>query len=212
MIKQKNKMRKIQLVFISLCLIFGSITSQVKKTTKPIQITKEQKVKQLMYKYMSENLGDYKSYEPISFSQLDTLRQPINEDVVYNKLKKEKNEIIDKFLESANLVIGIYSKENNNVKLKDYSQLEILISMLESGRIDNLEVLKILKEYRTRNVTPKIKELEIYESNYIGKPIGFKFTHKYRAKNKFGGIEINDYVYSCDFSITTIVQLKENTI
>ena len=59
-------------------------------------------------------------------------------------------------------------------------------------------------------LTPAIDDAKQYKDSYIGKPIGLKTTHKYRAKNKFGGYEIYEYIFGFDKNISTIIIVEDN--
>ena len=57
------------LIILLAFFVCTNINAQVKKT-----VSKQQKAELLIERFMKENLNDFKSYEPIGYSKIDTLK------------------------------------------------------------------------------------------------------------------------------------------
>ena len=58
------------LIILLAFFVCTNINAQVKKT-----VSKQQKAELLIERFMKENLNDFKSYEPIGYSKIDTLKR-----------------------------------------------------------------------------------------------------------------------------------------
>lgn len=89
-----------------------NINAQVKKT-----VSKQQKAELLIERFMKENLNDFKSYEPIGYSKIDTLKSefPCTELGIVT-------------LSLANLALSYHEESSNEINFSSYStQRERLI-------------------------------------------------------------------------------------
>ena len=183
----------ITLVF--LCAMSSMLTGQT-RTVSTTKQTDESKMKQLINLYMNENLADFQSYDPISYSSLDSLLLPLELDSNF----KSKVALVDSLMK-------VYDEL--------YKETEDWIEILYKYKTDNwkedIQTAKNkLLDYFDNTLTPAIDDAKQYKDSYIGKPIGLKTTHKYRAKNKFGGYEIYEYIFGFDKNISTIIIVDDN--
>jgi len=171
------------LIIIVLILSVFSTQAISKKRTTPI-VTKEQKTKVLIKKYLFEHLNDFNSYEPVLYSQIDTLFSSIESDPIYKTKVLEAVKMKKECDETQKLIVDLapYSKDINNDK-------------------DILE--RIWKKYFDK-LQQNIKYVEFYKGN----PIGFKLNHKYRANNLVGAKTLSETVFGFNFLMTEIIYVK----
>ena len=120
------------LIILLAFFVCTNINAQVKKT-----VSKQQKAELLIERFMKENLNDFKSYEPIGYSKIDTLKSefPCTELGIVT-------------LSLANLALSYHEESSNEINFSSYStQRERLIPIAK----------EILGEYKKFTVSyPKI--------------------------------------------------------
>lgn len=143
----------------------------------------EDKAKTLINEYMKENLKDPSSYEPVSFSQLDSLFFPYIDTDEGSKLFKLGG------------MSGEYYKKASEFRHAEiYAKTRAEVDMLNDS----------IKYYEQKS-----KEFEeIFKENsknYEGEFIGWKLNHEYRAKNGFGALDLDRKDFYFDKELTKIV-------
>lgn len=112
------------LIILLAFFVCTNINAQVKKT-----VSKQQKAELLIERFMKENLNDFKSYEPIGYSKIDTLKSefPCTELGIVT-------------LSLANLALSYHEESSNEINFSSYStQRERLIPIAK----------EILGEYKS---------------------------------------------------------------
>lgn len=196
-------MKKYLIIILTLLTIVNNSFAQ-SETTR-VDMTK---VKELINEYMYNNLGDYESYSPISFTDPEDLISPIEKDTTYSRMLLDAYQSEKSTLRLVNEFVGHYIGRSD-----PYKDIETLIKTgTELMRSDYIETdaVKITIQ-GTKGIISKRKELQRYADNYKknGPVIGIKITHKYRAKNKFGGTEIFEYMFGFDSNLTKIIQVEQ---
>lgn len=174
------KKEKIILILISFIGIMSALGQQ------PAQTKQEVKAKELIRQYLFENLNDYKSYEPVLYSPIDTLYRPIEEDSTYQANSLEDVRLKREFEEVKDMILAAGHHYNGGMEGAKQS------------------VMKIWEE----SYKPKLLAHTLYIVAYKAEPIGLKMTHRYRAKNALGATIINEYVYGFDFGMTKITSVN----
>jgi len=106
------------LFILALFFVTFNIQAVAKKYPKPV-ISKEQKAKILIKKYLFEHLNDFNSYEPVLYSQIDTLFSSIDSDPIYKTKVLEAVKMKKECDETQKLIVDLapYSKD---IKIKTY--------------------------------------------------------------------------------------------
>ncbi len=118
-------MKKLLILLLAL-FVCVSTNAQVKKI-----VTKQQKAEMLIKKFMNQNLNDFKSYEPIEYSKIDTLKSLF----IHTELQTS-------LMNLANLAMAYYEKSDAELNLGNYqSQREKLIPIAR-------EIINTSKKYR----------------------------------------------------------------
>lgn len=152
----------------------------------------QQKAKRLIRQEFKETLNDYKSYEPVSYSELSPVYMPDSE--VRDLTPQEK-------LKSAQ------DDYNSWVKLvEEYKQEYGENSDRYKEGLKTLEYVKGLLDEAEKNAqaesSVKEKEKEI---------IGWTLTHKYRARVPAGGYKLFVNTFLFDENMTEVISVKDNT-
>jgi len=150
--------------------------------------TNEYKAKKTIEKYLSERLHDWKSYESVSFGEIDSLFQMMPDDPFYKIAEYKKSEYIDlvnKSLDEFDLYKDIYS---------DYSFRKQGI-ILDEAKIYRDSALKY-----TAYVDSFMVEFEPYF-------IGWKVDHSYRANNAGGNKVIGHYRFHLDEKLENVIEV-----
>lgn len=159
-------MKKIILLF---CLFCASCTTPEKEAQKII--------KDELYSTMN----DFNSYEPISFSGLDSLFSTYEMDSAY--IKNEKLKI--KFKELSDFAeIRIKENRTDPEYMSKDGKSRIDMSIFVANIIYEKEWYKLMRDSILSNFKPKF--------------IGFKMLHKFREKNSIGATMINERVFYFD--------------
>ena len=141
----------------------------------------EKNAKKLIKDYLNKNLNDASSYEPVEFSKLDSTFSNFYFSSEGEKLTNQKE-----FAHNRAFELQIEDVLGNNTKIQDsikiYNQIEE-----ESEKL-----------YREK------------EKNYKGEFIGWKMTHKYRAKNGLGAKILGTSTFTFNKDITEIKNVTED--
>lgn len=174
---KKKNIILIIISFIGVMSVFGQ---------QPAQTKQEAKAKELIRQHLFENLNDYKSYEPVLYSAIDTLYRPIEEDSTYQANLLEDVRLKKEFEELRDMMLAVGDYYNGGMEGAKQS------------------VMKMWEE----SYKPKLLAHTLYIAAYKAEPIGLKITHRYRAKNALGATVINEYIYGFDFSMTEIISVS----
>ncbi len=187
-------MKRIVLLLIALLAMGSEINAQ----------TRFEKAKVAIRNYLRENLDDYKSYEPVRYSKLDSLFTSIEDDFSFNvefdrvhnctqRLKElgldlsvnESDERIDRMIASANSILAQIEAEPN----------KYVVGAATNFKLQKIE-LESLKRYNSY--------LKKAMDNFKPKFVGWKMKHKFRSKNTYGGTTLGEYLFEFDKNIKVI--------
>jgi hypothetical protein len=145
--------------------------------------TKESKAKKLINEELKMTLNDYKSYEPMKFGNLDTLYTSFYESPSYRK---------DSSLYSDFFTLSL--------RLHDAARAAI-------GNNNFDTILHASKKYEDSAMFFLDKEKDD-SIKYIPFFKGWKMEHSFRAKNAFGALIIQHYLFSFDKNLDSIIYIK----
>lgn len=145
--------------------------------------SKEDKAKALIKEYLKENLKDPSSYQPVSYSQLDSIFFPYIDT-------EEGKELFD-----LGGMTGKFHEKSHEFEL---ASLEAKFKIEYEALQDSVEYYKKKSE--------EFEELfKENEENYKGEFIGWIMSHQYRAKNSFGALDLDGKDFYFDKELTKIV-------
>jgi len=133
----------------------------------------------LIKEYIKENLRDPSSYDPISFSELDS--------VFSTYITTEEGRKLDDFR-----------------KMNDSRAFQLDFDIFESNEdkiMINKDSIKIYKKI----AEDAEKLFNENESKYKGELVGWSVNHKYRAKNGFGALDLEEEHFFFNKDITEII-------
>ena len=167
--------------------------------------TNESKAKKIIKEYFKETLDDYDSYSPVSSSEITMAKTKW-------KLPKELEPELEKLEEIAEKInrsgfgnIDITSDADDIIKDLDEISEYSYKKKLDKSRIKKIENWKALwlefKHYQDIIYTSK--------NSFQPEFIGWKMTHKFRAKNRMGGNELNEIEFQFDKDITKVVKTRK---
>lgn len=134
----------------------------------------EEKAHESVRTYLIKNIDDPSSYESVEFGKMDSVKG----------LNREEREKYIKAVEER--------KDNRYI-----IEVEKLIS---SGEIHHNKILYEQKKNELRK-EDSIRRKAFWDSLSIKYPmkfIGYNITHKFRAKNKVGALELQEYKFFLD--------------
>ena len=183
------------------CILFALLSILITSCSQ----TNESKAKKVIKEYFKETLDDYDSYSPVSSSEITMAKTKW-------KLPKELEPELEKLAEIAEKInrsgfgnIDITSDADDIIKDLDEISEYSYKKKLDKSRIKKIENWKALwlefKHYQDI----------IYASKNSFQPefIGWKMTHKFRAKNRMGGNELNEIEFQFDKDITKVVKARK---
>ncbi|EKN09451.1 hypothetical protein HMPREF1076_04480 [Parabacteroides goldsteinii CL02T12C30] len=153
------------------------------------QKSNEDKAKEIVKQHLKENLNDWNSYEPISFSPLDS---------VFSVMEIDPD------------IIAAESK----LKLFD-RPFSLSTSMLETWKEDTVKYAKAYKEELSNwkmlndSVFYYKSIVDSLKSNYQPRFEGFIIRHKYRANNENGVKLLYDVNFYLDILLSSVVDSDE---
>lgn len=152
--------------------------------------TKEQRAKNVVKRYLDSALNDPHSYEPVEFSNLDSTFTTYEEDANFILANTRKD--------SIEVQYEIWKKKNPDFDgIGDLSDARVkyftkMIKYYNDGMIREGKVaIDIMKSYK-----PKFK--------------GYKIIHRYRAKNGFGALNLEQTGFELDSAVTKVTNVKGN--
>lgn len=152
--------------------------------------TREEKAKALIRTEFKNNMNDYGSYQPVSYSKLDSLFSSPFEDEKFIKLW------IDPVIEAL--------EDLNMPSLKVTSDVTPIIeavkedpSKYKEGILPRLEIFKLSQDLM-------YGMLDKYPTQFLG----WKITHKYRAKNQYNATVLFEDEFRFNKEITEIISYK----
>lgn len=167
--------------------------------------TKEAKAEKAIKKYLKETMDDYHSYSPVSFSELTMAR---TEWKLPNELKPE----LEKLTEITNKINNQFGHTMKITSDADYHIERINKYLGEKYNKFTTEEFK-KKFEKEKKLWLEFKHYQdiIYASKKSFQPefIGWKMTHKFRAKNRMGGTELNELEFQFDKDITKVVKVRK---
>lgn len=135
----------------------------------------DKKAEKLIKDYLSKNLNDASSYEPVEFSELDSTFSNFY-------FSPEGQELIEK---------------------QDFAHNRAFELKMEDILEENPEIQDSIRIYN--QIEEESKRLyEQKEKNYKGEFNGWKMSHKYRAKNGFGATILGVTKFTFNKEITEI--------
>jgi hypothetical protein len=178
-VKYTKTMKKL-LFFISLTIFIICFYS----------CSKEYKAKRLINKELNMTLNDRKSYEPVQFGGLDSLFSSYKNDINY--INNEKlNVYLNGMLEEATK--RHKSKKYDPDYTKAGGEWRTDVTFIVACVFYNSQMYKQIKDSIEANFKPQF--------------VGYKMSHKFRAKNMYGASVLNEKEYFFDKTISSIITL-----
>lgn len=169
-------MKRIIVVIVAVAAIFTSCTSPEKKAQK------------LIKERLKETLHDYKSYEPVNFSGLDSNFTDVFSDTAYSNYA----DIVIYYSKS----LDEYEEKADRYRGRSYfeSEYSVALSMAKWCRDSLIHYLEICKEI---------------EKDFVPEFIGWKMTHKFRANNGNGALRLGENRYYFDKDVTKVLRTED---
>ena len=140
----------------------------------------EKKAQKAVTTYLQQNLDDWKSYESISYSSIDSLMTNFEDD--HKILLSDSSStirILNASIELRDFYISIYDIEGANKVKKECDSVYIKINIIDSL------LLKCRKSW---------------ESSFAG----YSIKHKFRAKNKIGNSQLHEVYFQVNSDFTSV--------
>lgn len=146
----------------------------------------EKKAQSCIKAEMKKNLNDPSSYEPVEFSKLDSLFSYFRNSQEWSDIRDS----VDKYEHIYEDHISSYSwvKERAQEKMKD---LGLSFDEVKGKTFYFLE------------------KQDSLEKNYKPEWIGWEMKHKFRAKNGFGAMKLDEEIFHFDKEVTKIYPYSE---
>lgn len=186
-------MKKIILLFVLLPIFITSCEQ-----------TKEAKAEKVIKKYLKETMDDYGSYSPVSFSELTIANTKW-------EVPKELDPELEKLVEVTEKINRSgFSNINVNSDADDILKGLKKMSTEKNKKKAEKDMIKKIENWKTLWLEFKHYQDIIYASKKSFQPefIGWKMTHKFRAKNRMGGTELNELEFQFDKDITKVVKVR----
>lgn len=186
-----------QTSFIIFALLLILITS--------CEQTKEAKAERAIKKYFKETLDDYDSYSPVAFSEMKIAKSKW-------EMTEEMCPELEKLIEITEEIRAGYFSDIKITSDADYYLKRVEILLEEDPRMPlDKETIKRIESWKPLLLEFKHYQDTIYASkkNFQPEFIGWKMTHKFRAKNRMGGTELNELEFQFDKDITKVVKTRK---
>jgi len=189
-------MRKILII---ICLFIVANTYSQQKTT-PLS-----RAKRLIRMELFNTLNDFKSYAPVSYSNIEKFySDPLENDRVLDAIR-ELNEIGSR--------LGDWEKHLSVTDTITTDTISEIIGRLHDRALEK-ELYKPALEYSKMKVDLRLYRMQqniISTLIEIHKPefVGMKITHTFRAKNSFGAYIISTKEFRFDRSINKILSIVD---
>lgn len=149
----------------------------------------EDRAKELIKNHLYETLNDDKSYESVSYGELDSIYTSIKDDSIYRR---------------SNLQYDIfYSLFQSNEKFyHEYKHDDYMVSYCDNLvdemhiYLDSMKFYAAIKDSIEKSFNPEFK--------------GYAITHRFRANNALGNKILSLYVFYFDKDITKIVRTVDS--
>lgn len=154
------------------------------------KLSKLDKAKQLIRKEFKETMNDYASYSPVSYGKVDSLFTSLAEDDYGKELFMQ----VVKAKENAGLgnVEGLPDVSEHIKKMKAEQHL------YKAGAIEEWEIYQLYRELF-------YSYMEIFKPTFIG----WKLTHKYRAKNTYNATILKEQEFRFNKEMTELTEIKD---
>lgn len=150
--------------------------------------SREDKIKTLIKEYVKENLKEPSSYEPLSFSVLDS--------TFTSYFSTEEG----KMLYDLGSYFGEYYKKYDKFDSLSFAAFK------KPHSFDKYLSLKDSAKYYRKKYEDAYMLYKENEKNFKGEFNGWRVTHKYRAKNGFGILDFENMEFFFDKEVTKIVK------
>lgn len=145
----------------------------------------ESQAKKLIKEYLKTTMNDFSSYESVEFSELDSCF------TLYYDSEEAKN--LSEMIESEKKYNEFLSEKIESFIQRDFSN-ELIESFKNSYDKSQIRIDSLFQA-----------DIEAHQS-FIPEFIGFEMTHKFRGKNAFGGLILNEYVFLFDKDFTKVIE------
>lgn len=144
------------------------------------------KAKALIRQEFKENMNDYASYSPVSYSSLDSLfTSPFEDESINRTLERTIK---------AQIKAGAENLEITDDVTPIIEAIEKEPELYKEGALDNCKVYAAYQKIL-------LSELK----NFVPEFIGWKLTHKYRAKNTYNATILHEFEFRFDKGMTKIL-------
>ena len=202
--KKQTVMKKVIFILLTLLSILITSCSQ----------TNESKAKKVIKEYFKETLDDYDSYSPMNYSELN---------MTETKWKLPK-ELEPELIKLTEVVKRINQQFGYTIEIT--SDVDYYIEKIDANHFIE-EINKYTGEKYKKHTTEEFRsklekekplwlEFKHYQdkinaskNNFQPEFIGWKMTHKFRAKNRMGGNELNEIEFQFDKDITKVVKARK---
>lgn len=166
--------------------------------------TPEKKAQKLIAKQLKETLHDWSSYEPVKFSQIDSVYTTVLDDVDYLIAYNHMDTYQKRFLKTMDEVNKYLDEMDIFVNsMSNYGRLKFKTASDKSGK--KLEEAEKLKD-SIMKYKPIVDSIELYFTPAFK---GWAMTHSFRCNNAGGNKTIHYYRYFFDENITAIIGSKD---
>ncbi|KAF5068325.1 hypothetical protein DSECCO2_244210 [anaerobic digester metagenome] len=145
----------------------------------------ESQAKKLIKEYLKTTMNDFSSYESVEFSELDSCF------TLYYDSEEAKN--LSEMIESEKKYNEFLSEKIESFIQRDFSN-ELIESFKNSYDKSQIRIDSLFQA-----------DIEAHQS-FIPEFIGFEMTHKFRGKNAFGALILNEYVFLFDKDFTKVIE------
>lgn len=163
--------------------------------------SKEGKAKNLIKKHLKETLNDYDNYSAVSYSAVDSLFTKWTLPEELRPTVKELAQCAENLNKSGGYQ-NITSTSNGDYHLKTLNNF--------FGKNASAESIKKVEKWKQLWTEFKHHQDIIEESkkNFKPKFIGWKMTHKYRAKNQYDATILQNRQFSFNEDITQVTGVE----
>lgn len=165
----------------------------------------------MIKEYLGEHLNDIESYSPVSFSDVDSLKStwklPKDLEDDFNKLLQ----CVDDINESGYNGIKITADADSYIRDLDKFYDEKYQSIFSSEE-EKVNFMKKVKHWKKLWEDFRYYQDIVYGSkeSFVPQFIGWKVTHKYRAANSNGAIQLYEFDFYFNKEKSKIVGVHKN--
>lgn len=151
----------------------------------------ESQAKKLIKEYLKINMNDFSSYDPVEFSELDSSFSNYYE----SKEGRELNERME-------------SVKKYNKDLRE--QVDRYIQRGYSNEL--IETFQGFYDESQREIDSLFHADIIARQSFIPEFDGWLMSHKFRGKNAFGGVILNEYIFYFDKDLTIVTDVIDYNV